>query len=366
LTPLVGVKGACKAMGMSRATCYRHGRAGPPAAPGRPERVRKERRRPRTQPRKLGAGERREAMAVLCSPRFVDASPAQVVWTLADEGRYIASERTFYRLLRENLGEIIERRNQLRHPAYAAPELLATAPNQVWSWDISKLKGPASFNSYHLYSILDIYSRYTVGWTVMPREDSEIARELIAQAAMQQSIEPGQLTVHADRGPSMRSRPVAELLADLGVDKTHSRPYTSTDNPFSESQFKTLKYRPEFPDRFESLGHARDHSRVFFPWYNQVHRHSGIAMMNPARGALRLRRGDARSSPRGARRCLRSPPRAVREGSATGADSARSRLDQSAVKDRDARGRRGSLISPQRVSHSRWQAPFEALCLGLE
>jgi putative transposase len=219
---------------------------------------------------------------VLHSDRFVDSSPAQVWATLLDEGCYLASERTMYRLLAARHGGVRERRDQLTHPAYARPELLATGPNEVWSWDISKLKGPATWTCFHLYVILDVFSRYAVGWTVQPRENAELAKALIGQSVDQQQIPPGQLTVHADRGTAMTSKPVAFLLADLGVLKTHSRPYTSTDNPYSEAQFKTLKYRPEFPDRFDSIEHARAFCRVFFDWYNQQHRHSGIGLMTPA------------------------------------------------------------------------------------
>jgi putative transposase len=219
-------------------------------------------------------------LSELRSERFVDASPAQVWATLIDEGRYLCSQRTMYRLLEAN-GELSERRDQLAHPAYAKPELLACRPNEVWSWDITKLLGPAKWTYYYLYAILDVFSRYAVGWTVQPRESAAVAEALIAQAAEQQSIEPGQLTVHADRGSSMRSKPVAFLLADLGVTKTHTR-HTSTDNPYSEAQFKTLKYRPGFPARFEEIEHARAFCRTFFGWYNHQHRHSGIGLMSPA------------------------------------------------------------------------------------
>lgn len=231
--------------------------------------------------RALSGPEREAVLAELHSGRFVDCSPAQVWATLLDEGRYLASERTMYRLLAAN-GEVRERRDQLTHPPYTAPELLAQRPNELWSWDISKLKGPAKWTCFHLYVILDVFSRYAVGWTVQHREHSKLAKALIAQAIEQQQIKPGQLTVHADRGTSMRSKPVAFLLADLGVLKTHSRPYTSTDNPYSEAQFKTLKYRPEFPSRFENIEQARAFCRQFFSWYNHEHRHSGIGLMTPA------------------------------------------------------------------------------------
>jgi putative transposase len=221
-------------------------------------------------------------LAELHSQRFVDSSPAQVWATLLDEGRYLASERTMYRLLAARHGRVRERRDQLTHPSYARPELLATGPNQVWSWDISKLKGPEKWTCFYLYVILDVFSRYTVGWTVQYREHTELAKALIGQAVDQQQIQPGQLTVHADRGTAMKSKPLAFMLADLGVLKTHSRPYTSTDNPYSEAHFKTLKYRPEFPDRFQNLEQARTFCRDFFDWYNHQHRHSGIGLMTPA------------------------------------------------------------------------------------
>ena len=272
LTPLVGTRPACRALGASVATIYRRRR---PPAP-RPL-------VPRPAPaRALSESEREALLDLLHSGRFVDCSPAQVWATLLDEGRYLASERTMYRLLAERHGGVRERRDQLSHPAYARPELLAERPNEVWSWDISKLKGPAKWTCFHLYVILDVFSRYTVAWTVQPGENAELAKALIGQAAEQQQITPGQLTVHADRGTAMRSKPVAFLLAELGVLKTHSRPYTSTDNPYSEAHFKTLKYRPEFPARFDSIEHARAFCRTFFDWYNHQHRHSGIGLMTPA------------------------------------------------------------------------------------
>jgi putative transposase len=272
LTPIIGTRPACRALGAAPATVYRRRRPPEPRPP-----------RPRPTPgRALSELERERLLEVLHSERFVDCSPAQVWATLLDEGRYLASERTMYRLLAARHGGVRERRDQLTHPAYTRPELLAEAPNEVWSWDISKLKGPAKWNCFHLYVILDVFSRYCVGWTVQPHESAQLAKALIGQAIEQQQIEPGRLTVHADRGTAMRSKPVAFLLADLGVLKTHSRPYTSTDNPYSEAQFKTLKYRPEFPDRFDSIEHARSFCRTFFDWYNHHHRHSGIGLMTPA------------------------------------------------------------------------------------
>jgi putative transposase len=271
LTPIVGTRPACRALGAAPATIYRRRRP-PKARPGRPRAV---------PARALSESERQAVLAVLHSKRFVDCSPAQVWATLLDEGCYLASERTFYRLLAAN-GQVRERRDQLTHPAYAKPELLAERPNELWSWDISKLKGPAKWTYFYLYVILDVFSRYAVGWTIQHRENAKLAKALISQSAEQQKIKRGQLTVHADRGPAMRSKPVAFLLADLGVLRTHNRPYTSTDNPYSEAHFKTLKYRPEFPDRFQNIEHARAFCRSFFDYYNHSHRHSGIGLMTPA------------------------------------------------------------------------------------
>ena len=271
LTPIVGTRPACRALGAAPATIYR--RRNPPTPVPK---------RPKPPPARALSGEEREAvLEELHSERFVDCSPAQTWATLLDEGRYLASERTMYRLLAAE-GETTERRNQLVHPPYARPELLAQQPNELWSWDITKLLGPAKWTYFYLYVILDIFSRYVVGWTIQHRESAQVAKQLIAQAVEQQGIVPGQLTIHADRGSSMRSKPVAFLLADLGVTKTHSRPYTSTDNPYSEAQFKTLKYRPDFPDHFDSILHSRSFGRPFFDWYNHVHRHSGIGLMTPA------------------------------------------------------------------------------------
>jgi putative transposase len=271
LTAIVGTRPACSALGVAPSTMYRRRR---PPAP----RVRTPRPRPE---RALTVQEREVVHDVLTSERFVDSSPAQVWATLLDEGRYLCSVRTMYRVLDER-GEVRERRDQLRHPAYHKPELLAEQPNQLWSSDITKLLGPAKWTYYYLYVILDVFSRYVVGWTVQYRESARVAEQLIAQALTQHQIAPGQLTIHADRGSSMTSKPVAYLLADLGVTKTHSRPYTSTDNPYSEAQFKTLKYAPRFPDRFGSIQHARTFCRPFFDGYNHEHRHSGIGLMTPA------------------------------------------------------------------------------------
>jgi putative transposase len=235
---------------------------------------------PRNHPRALSTAERTAVLQTLHSPRFQDTAPAAVYATLLDEQVYLASERTMYRLLAAE-GETRSRRDQLVHPTYQKPELLATAPNQLWSWDITKLLGPAKWTYYYLYVILDVYSRYAVGWMVAHREQAELAERLIAETIAKQSIPPDQLTLHADRGSSMTSKPVAFLLADLGVTKSHSRPHVSNDNPYSESQFKTLKYRPGFPDRFASMAEARLFCQDFFRWYNVEHRHSGIGLLPP-------------------------------------------------------------------------------------
>ena len=220
-------------------------------------------------------------LELLHSERFVDASPEETYATLLDEGRYLCSTRTMYRILAAHHGGVRERRDQLTHPAYTKPELLAERPNELWSWDVSKLKGPAKWTYYYLYVILDVFSRYIVGWAVQHRETAQLAKALIEQATEQQQITPKILTLHADRGAPQRAKPVAFLLADLGITKTHSRPYTSSDNPYSEANFKTLKYRPEFPARFDDIEHARAHCRQFVDWYNHAHRHSGIGLMTP-------------------------------------------------------------------------------------
>ena len=271
LAPLVGLRPACRALGAAPATIYRRRRP----------RGRKA-GRPRGAPaRALSAEECAQVLTELRSARFADASPAAPWATLLDEGRYLCSQRTMYRLLAGN-GELRERRDQLRHPAYQRPELLAARPNEVWSWDITKLKGPATWTYYYLYVVLDVFSRYVVAWSLQMRESGELAKDLIGQALTQQKVERDTLTVHADRGSSMTSKPVAFLLADLGVTRTHNRPYTSSDNPYSEAHFKTLKYRPAFPARFASIEEGRAFCREFFAWYNHEHRHSGIGLMAPA------------------------------------------------------------------------------------
>jgi len=262
----------CQSVGLARATLYRRRRPAPSLTP-RPHRA--------PSSRALVPAERQAVLDVLHSERFVDQSPAEVHATLLEEHTYLASVRTMYRVLAE-ADEVRERRDQARHPAYAKPELVATAPNQVWSWDITKLKGPIAYMYFSLYVILDLFSRYVVGWMVATHENAHLAQRLIEATCLKQGIGPHQLTIHADRGAPMRSKLVAELFSDLSIDASHSRPRVSNDNPFSEAQFRTLKYRPEFPDRFGSIEHARGVSHDLFSWYNDAHHHSGLSYLTPA------------------------------------------------------------------------------------
>ena len=276
LAARIGVREACEAVGAAQAGYYRRHRRTPA-----PERAAGTAHRDRVQPRALTVTERKAILEVLHCERFIDLAPAQAWAILLDEGVYLGSQSTFYRLLRQ-AGEVRERRAQATHPAKVKPELVATAPNAVWSWDITKLRGPAKWTYYHLYVILDIYSRYVVGWMVATHESAALAEVLIKQTCAKQRIVARQLTIHADRGSSMTSKPVAFLLADLGVTQSHSRPHVSDDNPYSEAQFKTLKYRPDFPPQFESIEAARLHCRTFFTWYNDDHRHTGIGLHTAA------------------------------------------------------------------------------------
>ena len=333
MAPLVGVVGLCAALGLSRATFHRHRRAAtvPPAAvlavpsledpsgqspvavfghgaegataptagPVVVAEVDSARNHadsvlafvaePTTAPeldsakvssRALSDEERARVLAALNEERFCNLSPAEVYATLLDEGRYLCSERTMYRILDDNR-QVRERRDQLRHPRYVAPELMATKPRQLWSWDITKLKTFVKSQYLHLYVILDVYSRYVVGWMVADRESGELAKALIDETCERQGITPGELTFHADNGSAMIAQPVAFLLASLGITKSHSRPHVSDDNPFSEAHFKTLKYRPGFPERFASLEHARGFLREFFTWYNTQHHHDALALLTP-------------------------------------------------------------------------------------
>jgi putative transposase len=264
-------KRACELLGKSRATHYRqqtprvHGPPRPRPAP----------------PNKLSEAERQRVLTLLRSPEYCDLAPAQVWARLLDDGVYLCSISTMYRLLAA-AGQTRERRRQRTHPAKKKPELIARRPNEVYSWDITKLQGPERGVYYELFVIIDIYSRYVVGWMVAPAETGELAEAFIAEVLARQGIAPGQLTLHADRGTSMTSKPVAQLLVDLGVARSHSRPHTSNDNPYSEANFKTLKYCPAFPGRFGSIQHARAFCEAFFDHYNHVHRHAGIGLHTPA------------------------------------------------------------------------------------
>lgn len=273
LRHFVGVRQACKAVGEAQARWYRRHRLSP--LPLRPE------RRKGIQPRALSEEERAELRSTLNSEEHVDEAPATVYAKLLDSGVYLASVSTMYRVLR-TFDEVRERRRQATHPAAKKPELIATEPNRVWSWDITKLLGPAKWTYYYLYVIVDIFSRYAPGWMLARAENAAFAKGLLAETVAKQGVGFGQLTIHADRGSPMVAKPVAFLLAELGVTRSYSRPHVSNDNPYSESQFRTLKYRPEFPDRFGSYEDARAFCRRFFNWYNEAHRHSGIGFHTPA------------------------------------------------------------------------------------
>jgi len=280
--PTLGVAPVCQALAIPRASYYRWRKPQVPA-PG-----------VRQVPRAVPPEERERILAVLNSDRFAELPPAEVYATLLDEGKYLCSIRTMYRILTAH-GEVRERRRQLRHPHYAAPELLATAPNQLWSWDITKLKGAVKWSYFYLYVILDVFSRYVVGWLVAERDSAVLAQRLIAATCARQGVARGSLTIHADRGAAMIAKSVALLLADLGVTKTHSRPHVSNDNPYSESQFKTLKYHPAFPARFGCLQDARSFLVDFFQWYNSMHHHSGLGWLTPwdvHSGQAELRRSE--------------------------------------------------------------------------
>lgn len=269
LVPIVGIVAACLALGVSRASFYR---AQTPKAPPLP--------RPRS-PRALDDDERAEVLAVLDSDQFMDKAPAQVYANLLEDGTYLCSTRTMYRVL-ANAQQVRERRAQRRHPAYVKPQLVATTPNQVWSWDTTKLPGPVKGTYYTLYVILDIFSRYIVGWQVTARESAAVAQKLIAACCEKQRIVPGQLAIHADRGSPMTAKSTAQLYVDLGVAQSHSRPHTSNDNPYSEAGFKTIKYRPEMPERFGSVADARAQMAGLLGWYNTAHYHTGLALLTPA------------------------------------------------------------------------------------
>jgi len=272
-TPLLrerGVSPACRALGLSRSNLYRW-RKGPSAGPEKP--------RPRPK-RSITDTEKTVILSILNSDRFCDLAPRQVYATLLDEGVYHCCWRSMYRILNDH-DQVRERRRQRRHKHYEKPELLATSANQLWSWDITKLKGPGTWHYYYLYVIIDVFSRYVTGFMVAKRESAELARELIRVSCRRQGIVKEQLTLHSDRGPAMKAKSVALLLSDLGVAKSHSRPHVSNDNPFSEAQFKTVKYHPTFPERFGSLEDVRGWARDFFDWYNDYHRHVSLGLMTP-------------------------------------------------------------------------------------
>ena len=273
LTPIVGVRAGCAAVGESRARHYRRHRTSP--APPRPERV------VAPQPRALSEVERKEVRAVLNSDEHLDEAPATVYAKLLDEGIYLGSISTMYRILRAH-DEVGDRRRHATHPARVKPELLATKPNEIYTWDITKLHGPEKWTYFYLYTIIDIYSRYVPGWMLARAERASLAEALMAETIEKQGIGAGELTIHSDRGSPMIAKPVAHLLADLGVTKSHSRPHVSNDNPYIESHFRTLKYRPDFPKSFGSFEDAHDHCGRFFGWYNDDHRHSGIGFHTPA------------------------------------------------------------------------------------
>jgi len=313
LAPRIGTRAACAASGVPQATWYRRHRISPPAPKPAPVP-----QAGRVQPRALAAAERAAILDALHSDRFADLAPAEVWAILLDEGAYLGSVSTYYRVLRE-AGESRERRRQATHPAAIKPELAADGPNQVYSWDITKLHGPAKWTYYHLYVILDIFSRYVVGWMVAIRESAVLAEKLIAATCAKQGIARGQLSIHADRGSSMTSKPVALLLADLGVTQSHSRPHVSNDNPYSEAQFKTLKYRPAFPARFPSIEAARAHCQDFLPWYNNEHHHGGLGL-HTAADVHYGRAAAVRAGRPGPGRRLSRSPRALRPQTADPAE----------------------------------------------
>ena len=268
----IGVKRACGALGVPRASLYRHRSRAKQTTP------KSDRPIPR---RALNPQEREEIIEVLNSDRFVDESPRQIWAKLLDEGAYLCSWRSMYRILKAH-DQVRERRNLLTHPTYQKPELLATSPNQLWSWDITKLRGPVKWNYFYLYVLMDVFSRFVVGWMIANRESATLAKELILQSCQNQEVDPQQLTIHSDRGGPMIAKNLALLLSDLGVTKSHSRPHVPDDNPYSEAQFKTMKYRPDYPDRFGCLEDSRNWARSFFSWYNFEHHHSGLGLMAPA------------------------------------------------------------------------------------
>ena len=270
LAPKVGLASACRALGVARASVYR---ARQPAQRG-PRGARS------SSPRALSQNERATVLDILHEDRFVDQAPPAVYAALLEEGRYVCSIRTMYRLLHD-AGEVPQRRHQRRHPRLEPPRLMADAPNQVWTWDITRLPGTRKWETYPLYVVLDLFSRYVVAWMVATRESATYAKRLITNACNKQGIQPGQLTLHQDRGAPMTAKTFSQLLMDLDILASYARPRVSDDNPYSESQFKTLKYAPSYPGRFTGPQEARTYLQTFFSWYNTQHRHSGLGLLTP-------------------------------------------------------------------------------------
>ena len=270
LSVSTGVVAACRALGVSRASLYRSRRAPP----------RRERAPNRAHHRALSPLEQQRVLSHLHEDRFVDRSPAAIYAALLEEGVYLCSQRTMYRILSE-AGEVKERRAQCRRPRRSPPELVATAANQVWTWDITKLKGPKKWTRFNLYVVLDMFSRYVVAWMVAKRETAALAKRLIREACLKENIDPGQLTLHQDRGSPMTAKTFSQLLVDLDILASYSRPRVSDDNPYSESHFKTVKYAPSYPGHFDSVDDARAYFGPFFRRYNAEHRHSGLGLMTP-------------------------------------------------------------------------------------
>jgi putative transposase len=267
--PEFGVVAACAAIGLPRASYYRSQRE-----------VAEPKPRPKSK-RALTDAERQVVLDMLHEPRFVDRSPDEIHAQLLDENVYLCSRRTMYRILADN-EEVRERRRQTTHPPRAVPRLCATAPNQVWSWDITKLHGPHKWTYFYLYVVLDLFSRHVVGWLLATKESATLAQRLLTQTCKSQGIERDTLTLHQDRGSPMTSKTFAQACADLGVTTSFSRPRVSNDNPFSESQFKTFKYQPDFPGSFDDIAHAKRHTHDFIEWYNNEHHHAGIGFMTPS------------------------------------------------------------------------------------
>ena len=313
---------ACAALGVSRASVQRRRArlAKPPVA-----------LRPRPRPaRALSQAQQQQAVLdLLHAPRFADQAPAEIYASLLDEGVYHCSIRTMYRLLGQN-GEIRERRAQLRHPVYQKPELLAERPNEVWSWDITKLMGPAKWSYFYLYVILDIFSRRVIGWCVADAESAALFRPLFDDAIAKHDVPPGQLTLHADRGGPMKAKATALLLADLGVTRSHNRPHTSNDNPFSESHFKTLKYQPRFPQRFGCIEDARSFCRRLLRLVQRRSSPCRDRPHDPGPGALRPGRCRSRRPPADPQTGVPCQPGALRQQAAHAARQTNRRLDQSA------------------------------------